>query len=121
MGLLATSEKATRPLRVFVVYFEMVIDVSAVRGNLTTTHRKRFERWNILERPAHPIHCMHRLLHEPIAAQPDEIVPVTHLPFEVAHSRRARAGRGHRLDRAGVVRSVKHSDITDRSIVNLLE
>ena len=64
---------------------------------------------------------MDGLLDQAVAAQPDEIIPVAHLPLDVGHAGRALAGGGHRLDGQGVVGPVDRANLPDVALVNAFE
>ena len=76
------------------IHDEHVIeDVALVVGGLASADGDGFERRLVLEGPGHFIHAVAGLLHVTIAREPGEVVPVAHLPLQVAHAGGAIAGR----------------------------
>ena len=59
-----------------------------------------------MHHPGDLVCAMHCLLDEAVAAEPYEVVPVSDLPFGVAHAGRALARRRHRLDGICVIGGV---------------
>src|SRR3569623_811890 len=50
---LTAAEELAHAVRVFVIYLEMVVIISAFRRDLTTAHCDCLQRWYIAHGPAH--------------------------------------------------------------------
>ncbi len=116
----AANERANT-VRVNVVHLEVVENVAALGRNLAAAHRRATERRFVALRPRDLIDAVHGLLHQTVAAEPLEVVPVGDLPLHVAHASRTRAGRRHRLHGTGVIGGVIRDDVADRARFQLVE
>ncbi len=119
-GRLAVGEEHPVPVGVHEVGLEVVVDVAAVGGNRTATDGHARGRRLILHHPHDLVGVVDGLLDEAVTRQPREVVPVAHLPLDVAHAGRTRALGRHRLDRVGVVGRVVRHEPAERAAVHLL-
>jgi len=73
-----------RGVRIKIIDFEVIEDIAALGWNLPATHRDATHRRLIAHGPGDLIHTVNSLLHEAVAAEPREVVPIPHLPFHIA-------------------------------------
>ena len=118
---LAVGQEGAHAVRVDVVDFEVVVDVAALGRNRAAADADAAHRRLVVHRPRDLVDAVDRLLHQAVAAQPHEVVPVADLPLDVAHAGGPRAGRRHRLHRVGVVGGVVGHQLADRAVLHLLE
>ncbi len=98
----------------------MVKDVSTRGFHGTSAVGNTLDRCFILHGPGDFVAAVDRLLHEAATAHPDVVIPVAHLPLDVAHAI-GLGGLGQGFDHTGVIGRIVGLDVADLAIVNALE
>ena len=115
-GDLAAADGGVASVAVVIDAGEVVVDVIALRageGNLASAVAHAGEGVFVAKGPADFVHAVDGLLHDAVAAEPGEVIPVPDHPLHVAHAGGAGGGGGHGLDRAGVVGGMVVNDVAD--------
>ena len=112
-GDLAAGQEGPNPVRIQVIHLEVIEDIAVVRGNLPTANCHATLGWLVSHGPGDLVRTVDRLFNQAVAAQPDEVVPVSDLPFDVTHPQRTLECWRHRLDRIGVEGGVVGHDVSN--------
>jgi hypothetical protein len=99
----------------------VVEDVAVFRFDLATAGADAGDGCFVTHGPDDFIDAVDGLLDEAVAAEPGEVVPVPHLPLDIAHTCRAATGWGHGLHGAGVVGGEDAGDFPNVSTESALE
>ena len=120
-GDLALAKETPGTAFKHVIHLDVVPYVAGVIRALATAHGHAAVWGYISENPRNFIHAMDGLLHQSITTAPSEIIPVAHLPLDVAPLWVAAVIRRHGFHRAGVVGGVHALHIANGTIGNALE
>ena len=117
-GILAAMAVQVDAVGIHEVRTHVVVDVAVERFAADARRRRRWPP-PFRMRAHHPVHevdVVEVLLHNLIAAQPEERVPVAMLPLHVAPLGVARLGVQHRA--AQIIR-IQRDNLADRAVVDL--